>query len=124
MAQETSIAIQGIAPAPGMSAKATVAAGGSSTAVQFRPAPAANANNVPVLITMTSVTTTAAGAGFANAYHVVFGDASVVAATATDMPIQDIDGWITLQVPASATHFRITSEATGAAGSVYVYIIG
>jgi hypothetical protein len=127
MSGSTVNAAHGNAPGiPGTTAKATVTAGATSAATQIRAAAPANTYLLPALVNVKALTTTAAGAASGNGYHVVFGDASVGAPTDADMPIQDIDGWVTLTIPASVTHYRIKSDnaAAGPVGSVFVNLCG
>lgn len=112
-------AVQGLAPGlPGTTAKATVAAAGTSAAVQIRPAAPANQNILPAVIVATAIET-AAGPGL----HIVFGDVNVGAPTAADYVLSAAEGTCTWAIPASVTHYRIFGEGTSA-GSVYVYVAG
>jgi hypothetical protein len=117
MAGSTVNATRGNAPGgPGTTSKATVAAGGTSAAVQIRAAPPAFQNNEPVLIDVSTVET-AAGPGL----HIVFGDVNVGAPTAADLPVKQADGQLVWRIPASVTHYKIFGEGTSA-GSVYIYV--
>ncbi|HKZ83790.1 MAG TPA: hypothetical protein VJ793_09050 [Anaerolineae bacterium] len=117
MAGSTVNAAHGKAPGiPGTTAKATVAAGGTSAAVQIRAAPPANQYNLPALICV-SASESAAGPGI----HIVFGDVSVGAPTAADHTVKQADGQNLWTIPPGVTHYRIFGEGTSA-GSVYIYV--
>jgi hypothetical protein len=55
--------------------------------------------------------------------HLVFGDASVGVPTDNDYPITNSDGWQSLIIPASCTHFRIKGHAA-TTGDFWFYFSG
>jgi hypothetical protein len=98
-------------------AKATFTAGAAGAAVQFRaPAPAGQQNMSAVLMLKAGYTTAGPGA------HVLVGDLNVPAPGAGDMLLQEVDGWVRVQVPFWATHVRAFGEGT-TVGSVEALLV-
>lgn len=112
--------IRPLAPGvPTNAVKATATAGAAGAAVAFRTQGAAGGfliGNFPVYVTIKAQITTA-GPGI----HIAFGDVNVAAPTAADMLIADVDEWLRVLVPATATHIRAFGEGT-TVGNVFAYI--